>query len=125
MAGLNVKILETSSGIFTVMITGPLDTETSAQFDYHLEKILISSTRAVALDMHGVNYISSMGVGSIFNLRKKAQEHNFAVTMVNLQPQIKKILDTVQAMPQEAIFSSIEELDEYLASLQEKSKEDN
>jgi len=124
MAGLSVKIIEKASGIFSVTITGPLDTETSPQFDYHLEKILIPSTRAIALDMQGVDYISSMGIGAIFRMRKIAQENDFKITMVNLQPQIRKILDTVQAMPQEAIFSSIEELEEYLTVLQKKSKED-
>ena len=44
--------------------------------------------------------------------------------MINLREQIKKVLDTVQAMPQEAIFGSIEELDEYLDSLQKEDKKE-
>ena len=122
VAGLKVDILEKLGGVFAVMLTGPLDSETYQHFDYSLEEILIPSTRAIILDMRGVNYISSMGISSIFGLRKKARDNNFELMMVNLQPKVKKILDTVQAMPPEAIFNSIEELIESLPKKMKKIK---
>src|SRR3989338_578375 len=99
------------------MLTGPLDSETQYHFDYFLEEILISSTKAIILDMGGVNYISSMGISSIIGLRKEAQRIDFKLMMVNLQPKVKKILDTVQAMPPEAIFNNTKELIESLPTL--------
>ena len=123
MAGLKVDILEKSCGFFTVMLTGPLDTETHQHFDYWLEKILISSTKAIILDMKGVDYISSMGISSIFGVRKKARENNFKLMMVNLQPKVKEILDTVRAMPPEAIFNSIKELEESLQTRPKNGEE--
>ena len=124
MALLNVDITEQSSGVFTVKLNGSLDTETYHHFEHSVEKFLTFSTRAIVLDMLNVNYISSMGIGSLFKCRKIAQERDFDIRMVNLQPQIKKVLDTVQAMPPEAIFSSIEELDEYVHALQAQALED-
>ena len=117
MAGLKVDILEKLGGVFEVMLTGPLDSETQYHFDYFLEEISIPSTKAIILDMGGVNYISSMGISSIFGLRKRAQDNNFMLLMVNLQPKVKKILDTVQALPPEAIFNSTKELIDSLPTL--------
>ena len=117
MAGLKVDILEKLGGIFEVKLTGPLDSETYYHFDYFLEEISISSTKAIVLDMEGVDYISSMGISSIFGLRKKAQENHFKLLMANLQPKVKKILDTVQALPPEAVFNSTKELIDSLPAL--------
>jgi len=118
MAGIKVDILEKSAGVFVVTLAGPLDAETHQHFDYLLEKLLVSSTRAIALDMEGVDYISSMGISSLFNLRKAGQANDFELTMANLQPRIKKVLETVRAIPQEAVFDSAEELEKYLQALQ-------
>ena len=123
MAGLKVDILEKLGGVFEVMLTGPLDSETQYHFDYFLEEISIPSTKAIILDMGGVNYISSMGISSIFGVRKKARENNFKLMMVNLQPKVKEILDTVRAMPTEAIFNSIKELEESLQTRPKNGEE--
>lgn len=123
MAGIKVDIVEKLSGIFEVTITGPLDSETHQHFDFCLEDILIPSTRAIVLHMEGVDYISSMGISSIFGLRKKAQDNDFELLMVNLQPKVKKILDTVQAMPPKAIFSDIKELVKFLQKFPKNNEE--
>ena len=122
MAALDIKIREKSTGVFTVVLTGPIDSATHPFFDEGINKILNTATHAIALDMKGVNYVSSMGIGSIFKVRKFAKENNVHLVIVNLQPQVKKVFDTVQAMPPEAIFSSIAELDEYLKDIQNKAK---
>jgi hypothetical protein len=44
--------------------------------------------------------------------------------MVNLQPQIKKVFDIAQALPGEAVFSSVEEADEYFDAMQKKALEE-
>ena len=40
--------------------------------------------------------------------------------MVNLQPQIKKVFDIVKALPDQQIFSSLEEMDGILMKFSEK-----
>ncbi|MGD2270109.1 MAG: hypothetical protein PVI06_06895 [Desulfobacterales bacterium] len=40
---------------------------------------------------------------------------------MNLQPQIKKVFDIINALPSMQIFASIEELDEYLDAIQKKA----
>ena len=84
--------------------------------------ILLASRKAIILDMRGVDYVSSMGIGSIFKIRKFAKENKIEIATVNIQPQVKKVFDTVQAMPQEAIFESLNEIDAYLDRIQKDKK---
>ena len=41
--------------------------------------------------------------------------------MVNLQPQIKKVFEIVNAMPSMRIFESVAEMDRYLDVMQQKA----
>ena len=45
-----------------------------------------------------------------------------ARTFMNLQPQIKKVFEIINAIPSMKIFTSMEELDEYLDIMQKKIK---
>jgi hypothetical protein len=44
--------------------------------------------------------------------------------LINLQPQIAKVLDIVKALPGISVFKSLKEMDEYLAAMQRKVEED-
>lgn len=114
MAGISVKINEQPTSVYTVILAGPLDSGSHELFIYSLEEILRSTTKAIVLDMKGVDYVSSMGINAIFNVRKAAQANGFELRMVHLQPQVKKVLDAVKAMPSEAVFKNEKELEEYL-----------
>jgi hypothetical protein len=41
---------------------------------------------------------------------------------MNLQPQIKKVFDIVNALPSMKIFASVDELDDYLDAIQKRVK---
>ena len=43
--------------------------------------------------------------------------------ILNLKPQIKKVFEIIKALPSEKIFSTIEELDNYLAQIQQRYRE--
>jgi anti-sigma B factor antagonist len=120
MKVLHVKINEKSTGVFMVDLSGPIDTYTHELFNHQIEAILVPSTKAIALNMAGVDYVSSMGIGSIFKIRQFAKTNTTTFAIVNLQPQVKKVFDTVQAMPKEAVFSNIAELDAYLDRIQKQ-----
>ena len=121
---LSVTMKERYPGIFTIALDGPLDTSTYGTFDYYMERISKDTTKEIILDMSKVNYISSMGVGSLFKVRKFAKENQVKFLLAGLQPHVKKVLDTVQALPPEAVFKDIKELDDYLLSIQKKRDEE-
>ena len=119
---LTIDIGKRDSGVFTVSLGGPLDTATYLEFEKAIAPILSPSTKAIVLNMQGVNYISSLGLGAIFKVANAVHKNQGAVLITDLQPQIKKVFDTVKALP-ESIFRSIEEADEYLNEIQKKALE--
>ena len=110
-------------GIFSVTVIGDLDSNTAPVFEKELQPILTASTQAVILNLEGVHYISSLGIGAIFKVTKILNDQKATLLLTNLQPQIKKVMDTVRALP-DSIFTSLEEADEYLRSIQKKALED-
>ena len=117
-----VVINRREPGIFSVSLFGPLDSITYVKFERDLAAVLNPSTKAIILNMEGVDYISSLGVGAIFNVRNFMIKNSGSLLMISLQPQIKKVLETVKALPQ-GVFTSIEEADDYLNEIQRKAKD--
>ena len=117
-----VVINRREPGIFSVSLFGPLDSVTYVKFERELAALLIPATKAIILNMEGVDYVSSLGVGAIFNVRNFMIKNSGSLLMTSLQPQIKKVLETVKALP-EGVFTSIEEADDYLNEIQRKVKD--
>ena len=110
-------------GIYSVTVMGDLDSNTAPVFEKEMNTILVPSTQAVIINMEGVSYISSLGIGAIFKVTNSLNNQKATLLLTNLQPQIKKVMDTVRALP-DSIFTSIEEADNYLRILQKKNQED-
>ena len=115
-----VSIQPREQGVFTIAISGPLDATTYALFEEKLQPVLVRSTHMIILDMKDVNYISSLGIGSIFKALKTMKGNGGQIALANVQPQIRKVFETVKVMPH-AIFKNIEEVDVYLDEIQRKT----
>ena len=104
---------------YWVKLTGSLDTETSPEMENRMEPVLADpDTRTVQLDLSGLEYISSIGLGLVAKIRKTVQSKGGLVLMIGAQPQIIRTFQLVKMMPQETVFSSREEADAYLADFQ-------
>ncbi|HBD08654.1 MAG TPA: anti-sigma factor antagonist, partial [Syntrophobacteraceae bacterium] len=75
----------------------------------------------ITLDMAGVEYISSMGVRVVLKTQKQLKQRGGTLSMMNLQPQIKKVFEIINALPSLQVFASIEELDNYLTEMQRQA----
>lgn len=117
---LKIKTVEKSKGFFTLFLTGSLDTSTHQVLDNKLQPVLSALPKAVILDMKGVEYLSSMGVGVIFKTRKALEANSAELLMVNLKPQVQNVLDIVKALPSMEVFSDVDELDRYLYVMQRR-----
>ena len=111
---LEIKIQEAKPHNFTVILKGRLDSETHRLFDDRIKLLHEKKAKNVLINMAGVSYISSAGLGSIFQLMKKTRENGGELLLCNLQPQIKKVFEIIKALPTTSIFASIEEADKYL-----------
>ena len=116
--GIQVSRNEKSIGVFVISISGSIDTNTYSVLEKEIELTMQSSPKAIVLDMKDVNYISSAGVRVVLKAQKMMRKNKGEFSLVNLQPQIKKVFDIINALPDLHIFVSIEEMDNYLDSMQ-------
>jgi len=120
---LKIDIKEQKEGVYVVGLKGRLDSDTSLSFDERVKPYLEPSTRVLILDMSELDYITSIGLGSIFQVRKTIEAVGGKLIITNPQPQIKKVFEIVKALPKSLIFESIEEIDKYLDTMQKKEIE--
>ncbi len=111
---------EENRSIAIMRLIGSLDTDTAPQFDDKAGEISLPSVKLVMLDMKHLEYISSAGIRSVFKLFKMMKNRGGKVGASNRQPQIIKVFEIIQALPDMQIFANDEEMDEYLAVVQEK-----
>lgn len=121
---LTVNTKERNPGVFIVSPVGSLDSNTYTILDKRLDLILEGAPRTIILDMEQLDYISSMGMRVIIKTKKSLQKTDGNLILINLQPQIKKVFEIINALPSQQIFSSTEELDYYLDRMQRKIKEE-
>jgi anti-anti-sigma factor len=118
---LNIRVTESRPFTKTVHLQGRLTNDTVAILDAELEKITNSAaTTVVVFELTHLDYISSVGLRSIFRTHKALAAQGGKALLVNPQPQIKKVIDIVNAADISAVFTSTEELDKYLDMMQRR-----
>lgn len=118
---LEIDVDEKQPGLFEVTLDGRLDTDTAPALEKRIADLLTQQVRAVRFDMVRLEYISSMGIRVLFKTFRSLREKKAMFLMVNLQPQIKKVLDIAQALPPETVFASVQEADAYFDAMQRKA----
>ncbi|PPU93785.1 STAS domain-containing protein [Xanthomonas albilineans] len=106
-----------------ITLSGRLDTHTYQTLDDALAPLLATPITTLVLDLSQLDYISSAGIRSIFKARKLLAARDGQVLVVNPAPQIRKVFDLVKAVPLNEIFTSIQELDDYLDEMQRRMVE--
>ncbi len=116
-----VNVDEKKPGVLIVSLAGSLDTNTYTQLDQEMVLLLQREPTLVVIDMEFLNYISSIGISSILKAKKELKKQGAELSLMNLQPQIRKVFDIINALPSQPIFSSTEELDRYLLQMQRET----
>ncbi|MFP5213073.1 MAG: STAS domain-containing protein [Acidobacteriota bacterium] len=119
MSSLVVKSMEKMPKVFILFPIGSLDGNTYELLEKKAEYLISEGDASIInIDMKDVDFISSMGVRAVIKIKKSLALKGGKMVMSNLQPQIKKVFEIINALPSLTIFASIEELDEYLAVMQ-------
>lgn len=113
---LSIQVRQTT----VVSLTGRLDTESSPRAEGALQPILAAKPKHVVFDLAGLDFISSAGLRVLLGARKALGEAGSECVLVNMKPQIERVLEVIRSLPGMKIFASAREADEYLASIQEK-----
>jgi anti-anti-sigma factor len=117
---LKVTVEEKSEGTYRITPEGSIDANTHSILGAEVDAILAKSPKILIFDMKDVGYVSSAGVSVVLVAEKSMSANGGKTLMVNVQPQIKKVFDIVQALPSEQIFTSVQEMDNYLRAIQRK-----
>jgi len=117
---LTVTVTEKTPCVFSFRPVGSIDTNTCGLLEEKLDFILKGITKTLIFDMEGVNYISSAGLRVIFKAQKSLKQKDGQFLITNLQPQVKKVFEIINALPTLKVFSSVQELDRYLDLMQKK-----
>lgn len=115
---LSVTSRRKMDGVYLLTPSGRLDTRTYPGLQERVDIVLREKPHTLVFDMQRLDYISSMGVRVVAKAQKAMQAYNGRVVLLNLQPQIQKVFDIIKALPSQQVFSSMEELDDYLDRMQ-------
>ena len=115
---LQVNVVNETDAITKLILTGSLDTNTAADLDAHVDTAVASSITLLIIELSALEFISSAGVRSLVKAVKGMKARGGRIAAVNPQPQISKVFEIIQALPDMRIFVDDQEMDEYLASIQ-------
>ena len=113
---LSIQVRQTT----VVTLAGRLDTASSPRAEQVLVPVLASAPKHVVFDLAGLEFISSAGLRVLLGARKTLTDAGSECLLVNMKPQIERVLEVIRSLPGMKIFTSAREADEYLAGLQER-----
>ncbi|MBW2469609.1 MAG: STAS domain-containing protein [Deltaproteobacteria bacterium] len=119
---LKVNSGETRPGVFTVSPIGSLDGNTYQILESTVDAALKEMPDVIIFDLEFLDYINSMGVRVLLKTKKELEKHNGKIMFAHLQPQIRKVFDILNALPTLKVFASVEELDQYLDTMQKAAR---
>jgi len=122
---LKVKSTTRSPGVIVVSPIGTLDANTFKIFDEEMDTILKQKPDVIIFDMEFADYISSSGIRVLLKTKKALKQTDGRMVFIRLQPQIQKVFDILKAIPTLEVFASIEELDNYLDTMQKTVEKHN
>jgi anti-anti-sigma factor len=109
---LDITITEKEGNVFAITPRGEINTETYQLLEERLKDI-VPKAKAFVFEMGHVSYVSSMGLSALFRIKLAMEEHNGTIALVNMQPQVQQVFDTMKILSPQ-IFASLTEADEYL-----------
>ncbi|MDD5424766.1 MAG: STAS domain-containing protein [Candidatus Omnitrophica bacterium] len=119
---LNISIEKKSGDVFVFTMKGSIDSDTYKELDDRVSPLLNAGAKVVIFDMDGVEYVSSMGLNTVFKVQRTLDKVSGTFMMTNIQPQVKKVFEIVKALPSMKVFESIEEADAYLYKIQSEER---
>lgn len=108
-----ILITRKKDGCIVVAPVGPIDTNTHESLKARIDPLLGIDTRGLVLDMEKVNYISSIGLSLVFQIKQAMNASGRPFVMVRVQPNVKRIFEAVK-MLSGSFVASLKEADAYL-----------
>ena len=89
-----MNISESKQGNVTILkAQGKLDATSSPELDKRLTSLVESGTRQIALDLAGLDYVSSAGLRVFLSAAKRLKQAQGKLALANLSAQVQQIFD--------------------------------
>ena len=114
---LKITSRQKTPGLFVVYLDGSLKYDTCARLQEEMDSTLSVSPKMIVFDMDRLEFLSSAGVREILKVRKAMKGNEGEVSFMNLQPQVRRVLEIINLIPDIKDFESMEEVDDYFQSV--------
>ena len=114
--------VDEEKSVARIALAGALNTDTAPGFDTELQQVVARGLDLTVLDMKDLDYISSAGLRVIFKAAKQTKAAGHRLAAANRKPHIDKVFEILKALPDMAVFANDQELDDYLATMQDRVK---
>jgi anti-anti-sigma factor len=111
------------SGLLVLQLKGSLDTKTYQQLSDIARQQIGKASRGMVLDLASLDYISSMGISAILQVRQMLEAAGAKLMMSNVPRHIDQVFQIVKALPDVKVFESMEEADCYFLEIQKRAKD--
>lgn len=117
---LLVSSRQKALGAYVVMLNGEINGQTYPVLENKLDQLLEEHPALIVLDMADVTYMSSAGIRVILKTKKTLSANAGKLVFMNLQPQIRKVFEIINALPSMRVFRDLREMDTYLDQMQRR-----
>ena len=113
MSGLEIRTSE-SKRTTVIELSGSVDMREAKALNSHLEKIFSQEKYHLVMDLSGLKFTGSMGLGTFIQTHTKCREHEGRLALVNPQPAVMKVFRTTRLDKLFNIYSTVEDAIELL-----------
>ena len=111
---INLETRKLGNLAYLIEVQGEIDVYTSPRVKETINDLIEKGNYFLVINLEGVRYIDSTGLGVLIGALKKVKENDGAVSLISTNPQIKKIF-TITGLVK--IFGIYKNEEEALASM--------
>ena len=101
----------TGTGITVLEMRGEINTSGSRELQDHLEALLAVGRANVILDLRGVEFIDSTGVGTLISIHRHFIEQEGHLALINIPAKIKSIFEGLGVSLYEDVETALDEME--------------
>ena len=90
---VDIRSLDSSPDVRVIALNGYLDAHTVADFDRCTDELIAAGTVKIILDLQGLSYISSAGIGALMGLSQRLKKDGGELVLLQPTQKVFKILD--------------------------------
>ena len=114
---LKITSSQRTPGLFVVSLDGSLKYDTCTILQEEINLTLAASPKMIVFDMDRLEFLSSAGVREILKVKKAMKGNNGEVSFMNIQPQVRRVLEIINLIPDIKDFESMEEVEDYFQTV--------